>query len=87
MRTTIRMDDDLLREAKALAARTDRTLTEVIQDAVRAELARRDEVGEGGPVQLPTSPGAPRPGVDLDDSAGLLEIMETEGDRQERSVS
>ena len=41
MRTTIRLDDDLLREAKAYAAATDRTLTRLIEDALREALARR----------------------------------------------
>ena len=31
MRTTVRLDDDLLRQAKALAPRTGRTLTAVIE--------------------------------------------------------
>ena len=35
MRTTIRLDDDLLREAKVYAAATDRTLSRLIEDALR----------------------------------------------------
>lgn len=78
MRTTIRLDDELLAEAKALAARTGRTLTQVIQDAVRQALAVRGDGGGGGePVRLPTFQGRGlRPGIDLDDSAGLLDVME-----------
>jgi hypothetical protein len=77
MRTTIRLDDELLAEAKALAARTGRTLTQVIQDAVRQALALRGDGGGGEPVRLPTFQGrGVRPGIDLDDSAGLLDVME-----------
>ncbi|PYO29478.1 MAG: DUF2191 domain-containing protein [Candidatus Rokuibacteriota bacterium] len=79
MRTTIRLDDDLLRQTKALAAQTGRTLTAVIEDALRETIARsRSRRGRSrARVALPTFKGSGlRPGVDLDDSAGLLEIME-----------
>ena len=76
MRTTIRLDDELLAEAKAVAARTGRTLTKVIEDALRQSLAARDRQ-DGAPVRLPTFAGrGVRPGIDLDDSASLLEVME-----------
>jgi hypothetical protein len=39
-RTTVRLPDDLLEEAKDRARRTNRTLTQLLEDAVRAELAR-----------------------------------------------
>ena len=35
MRTTIRLDDSLLREAKAMAARAGRSLNDFIEEAVR----------------------------------------------------
>ncbi len=76
MRTTIRLDDELLAEAKALAARTGRTLTRVIEDALRQSLV---DPGGGAdtPVRLPTFAGrGVRPGIDLDDSAGLLDALE-----------
>jgi len=82
MRTTIRLDDALLTDAKTLAARTGRTLTKVIEDALREALARRpDGDGGGRRVSLPTDDGGGQkgglqPGVDLDDSAALLELME-----------
>lgn len=76
MRTTIRLDDQLLREAKRLAADTDRTLTAVIEDALREAIARRSHQSEREPVHLPTFPGRLLPGVDLDDSASLLDLME-----------
>ncbi|HEX9892204.1 MAG TPA: ribbon-helix-helix protein, CopG family [Actinomycetota bacterium] len=76
-RTTIRLDDQLLAEAKQLAARTGRTLTSVIEDALRQTLARGKQVRTTKPPELPTFKGdGLQPGVDLDDSAGLLDIME-----------
>ena len=58
MRTTIRLDDALLADAKALAARTGRTLTKVIEDALRESLARgRPDGSRPEPVELPTFKG------------------------------
>ncbi len=77
MRTTIRIDDDLLRETKRLALETDRTLTAVIEDALREVVARRTQRGKRRPVRLPTFGGEGlQPGVDLNDSAALLDLME-----------
>jgi len=76
MRTTVRLDDELLAAAKRLAVETGRTLTAVIEDALRRELGRRDEAGGARP-ELPTFRGRGlQPGVDLDDTAALLDLME-----------
>jgi hypothetical protein len=81
MRTTIRLDDDLLAEVKLLAARSGKTLTSVIEDALRETLSRQKQVGERKPVRLTTVSGqGPQPGVDLDDTASLLSIMEESDD-------
>jgi hypothetical protein len=77
MRTTIRVNEALLREAKQLAARTGKTFTAVIEDALREALARQSSVTPREPVRLITVDGnGLRPGVDLDDSASLLDLME-----------
>jgi Ribbon-helix-helix protein, copG family len=78
MRTTIKLDDEILIEAKAIAARTGRTFAEVVEDAVREAFARRRAVRptSDAPV-LPTfGAGGLRPGVDLDDSVRLLDTMD-----------
>lgn len=78
MRTTIRIDDDLLARAKAQAAKSGRTLAAVVEDALRTSLARRDVQQRPKLVKLPTfAGGSPRPGVDLDDSSALLDLMES----------
>jgi hypothetical protein len=75
MRTTVRIDDGLLVEAKTRAAMSGRTLNELIEDALREALARRD--GPGRRVELPVFRGGRvMPGVDLDDSAALLDLMD-----------
>ena len=78
MRTTVRMNPDLLRRLKEYAARQGTTLTRVLEDAARQLLARRP-----GPAavkertRLPTYLGRGlQPGVDLDDSAALLDLMD-----------
>ncbi len=77
MRTTIKIDDQLLAAAKARAATSGRTLNAVVEDALREALARRVRKGGGQSVELPTFRGGRlMPGVDLDDSAALLEQMD-----------
>lgn len=81
MRTTIRIDDDLLRRAKREAARRGTTLDALIEDALRAALAGRPGSAERKPLRLATFKGkGTLPGVDLDDSAGLLDLMESSHD-------
>ncbi|MGH7150299.1 MAG: ribbon-helix-helix protein, CopG family [Planctomycetota bacterium] len=77
MRTTVRLDPELLATAKAHAAKTGRTLTALLEDALRAflTLERRRRPGRGR--RLPTwGKGGVLPGVDLDNSADLLDAME-----------
>jgi len=80
MRTTIHLPDDLLAEAKKAATESHRTLTAVIQDALRETLSRRSRRATGGRVRLTTfGRKGTQPGVDLDDSATLLDLMEGPG--------
>ena len=76
MRTTIHIDDGLLAELRQIAAASGRTLTSVIQDALRESLSRRRKQ-ECQPRKLPVFHGTGLlPGVDLNDSASLLDQME-----------
>ena len=78
MRTTLRLDDRLLAEAKKHAVDTGRTLTAVLEDALRESLARRRAVVERKAVRLKTVKGdGVRPSIDLDDTASLLDMMES----------
>ena len=77
MRTTIRIDEHLLKEAKQMAARNRKSLTSIIEDALRESLARQKKAEKRPPVRLVTFRGKGLlPGVDLDDSAALLDVME-----------
>ncbi len=78
MRTTIKLADELIVEAKGIAARTGRTFAEVVEDAVRDSLARRRRT-DGTTISVPLpnfGEGGLQAGVDLDDSAELLDLMD-----------
>ena len=77
MRTTVRLDDGLLREVKQYAAEEDMTFTAVVHQALRELLARSRRLAEQERAPLPSFGGQGlQPGVDLDDNAALLELME-----------
>lgn len=76
MRTTLRLDDDLLRDAKRRAIDRGVTLTQLVEDALRSELARRPRAPPDR-IELPTvDGGGTLPGVDLDDGAALRDLMD-----------
>jgi len=77
MRTTVRLPDDLMRAVKRRAMDSGRTLTGFIEDALRAALARHSKGSAQAPARLPTyGSGGVLPGVDLDDTSSLLDLME-----------
>jgi hypothetical protein len=79
MRTTIRINDHLLNEVKKLALEYNMSLSELIETALKDMLGRRQKYRFQGAVQLPTFKGKGlKHGVDLDDTAALLELMEGE---------
>lgn len=76
MRTTVYLPDELLAASKRHAAETSRTLTRLIEDSLREALARSSEQRIRPAPELPSFGGGRlMPGVDLDDSAALLELM------------
>ncbi len=76
MRTTIRIDDALYRRAKAKSAESGRTVSELIEDAVRAALDKKRQT-KSSIAPLPVHGGSGvLPGVDLADSSALRERMD-----------
>jgi hypothetical protein len=72
----VSISDRLLTEAKRVAASTGRTLSGVVEDALQESFARRERP-ERQPFHMPTFAGqGVLAGVDLDDSAGLQELMD-----------
>lgn len=86
MRTTVNIDDELLAEAKLIAARSHRTIGSVLEDALRTLIAEQ-AVPSGAAFELPrfdpATPGV-RPGVDLLDREGVAELL---GDNERDAVS
>ena len=76
MRTTVRLPPGLMAQVKKLARETGRSMTRVIEDALRAAVAR-GRAPTARTVTIVTFRGdGLQPGVDLDDSAALLDRMD-----------
>jgi hypothetical protein len=74
MRTTIRFDEQLLTQAKKLAAERGTMLTALLEDSLRETLARRKSPRRPAKFNLTTfGRGGVQPQVDLDDTASLLD--------------
>lgn len=78
MRTTINVDDGLLAEAKQRAAERGTTLTRLIEDALRQSLQHRQTEDDERLETLTFRGGGLMPGVDLDDNAGLRDLLDGE---------
>jgi len=78
MRTTVRLDDALLDQARREAQRRGETLTALIEKGLRLELAQAKPARHWPKVAIPVFNGGKGllPGVDLNNSADLLDIME-----------
>ncbi|HUY08667.1 MAG TPA: DUF2191 domain-containing protein [Candidatus Dormibacteraeota bacterium] len=76
MRTTVRIADELLGRAKAVAAREGTTLAAVVDEGLRLAVDRRESISPADREPLATFKGRGlQRGVDLDDAAALLELM------------
>ena len=75
MRTTIRIDDEVYRRVKRAADESDRTIGQVIEDAV--QLALRPTGSDTPIAVLPVSGGSGiMPGVDLTSNRSVAEAMD-----------
>ena len=76
----MRLDESLMQRARREAARRGVTLTSLIEQGLRLVLRRPPSRAERARVILPECRvgGGTLPGVDLNDSAGLLERMDGE---------
>lgn len=80
MRTTVRLDDALLREAKSHAARRGVSLTALFEEALREKLTRGAQTRGERTAKLPTFRGrGVQPGVDLHRTVELEERMRGAG--------
>ena len=76
MRTTVRLPPGLMAQVKKLARETGRSMTQVIEDALRAAVTP-SPAPRARTVTIVTVNGEGLlPGVDLDDSSALLDRMD-----------
>jgi len=76
MRTTLNLDDHLMRALRLHAAHTGRTMTEIVELALREQLDRESKPAAPYRLHWVTVRGAAQPGVDLTDRDALLDRME-----------
>jgi hypothetical protein len=76
VRTTVSIDDDVLRTAKRRAADEGRTLGELITEALRERLARRPTAAGERYVPVTFGEGGPLPGVDITSNAAVRDLMD-----------
>ena len=76
MKTTINLNDQLLRRAKQRASRRGITLTRFIEDALRAKLMDGDRNPRGFKLRLKTVRGHAPPNVDISDREALYDVMD-----------
>lgn len=74
-RTTLRIDDELLRRLRHRAADEDRTLQDVTNEALRRGLEPRPFPSDYR-LELEGWEARLRPGVDLTDRNSLMDVME-----------
>ncbi len=78
MRTTLTLEDDVLRMARQRATELERPLKDVINDALRLGLSVGKERGEPYTFRLQTVKGRVLPAVDLTDRDKLFDVMESQ---------
>jgi len=76
VRTTLDLDDRLYTQVKVLAAENNRTVTSVVEDALRRLLLEHSQIRE--PVELPQSKesGWVRDGIDINDASAVRDFLD-----------
>ncbi len=76
MRTTLNLDDSLMMALKQHASRTGRTMTEIVDLALRELMTRESRPATGYRMKWVSVRGSGHPSVDLTDRDALIERME-----------
>jgi len=77
MRTTLTLNDDVLKMARQRAARENRPVRDIINESLRVGLTAHETRKRKGYVfRLKVVPGRVMPGVDLNDRDKLFDIMD-----------
>ena len=76
MKTTLNLNDQVLRKAKGRAARDGITLTRFVEDALRARLAAARDRKAPFRLRLKTVTGDGPPNVDICDRDALYDVID-----------
>jgi hypothetical protein len=78
MRTTLSIDQTVLREAKSLAARSGATLSAFVETAVREKLRKGNDLSAHNrrPMLVFPKTGGMMPGVDINNNTQMAELMD-----------
>jgi hypothetical protein len=76
MRTTVNVNDHVLSSAKRRAGALGLTLGELVERALREELARNERAAVGPPVPIFSAGEGLRSGVDATSTRALLEALD-----------
>lgn len=76
MKTTLNLNDQVLRQAKRRAARDGMTLTRFVEDALRERLAGTGSRRPPFRLRLETVTGESPPNVDIADRDALYEVLD-----------
>jgi len=76
MRTTLNIDDDLMRTVKKHAAETDRTISAIIETALRYLIEQERRTDRPYRLSWKTVHGGLQAGVDITDRYALIDHME-----------
>jgi hypothetical protein len=88
MRTTVRLDDRLMKEAKIRAAEQGITLTQLIDESLRERLTARPRQRKAMAFRLRSyGEGGVRSGVNLDDNRGVRDLMDEDTPLLQRGSS
>ena len=77
MRTTLNLDDQLVRKLKKHAAETGQTMTRLIEQALREHLSQSDTLGKKAfRLKWISVSGRKLPGIDISDRDALYNVMD-----------
>jgi 2-keto-4-pentenoate hydratase len=81
MRTTLILDDSIYQRAKVSAAQRGMTVASVVEEALQLLLAQPSESGPNlGPMPVDDTMSWVHPGIDLNDTSALREVMDADRD-------
>ena len=76
MRTTLDLDDELMKEVKKAAAESGRTMTDIVEQSLPETLLRPAATKKPYRLKLPVVKGRRPPKVDINDRDALYDFMD-----------